>query len=411
MKHPAFEPKTTPKRRSTALLLLASVGLASLAAAENAAWAERDLPTWAAPVADGAIVTEGITDIRWVPEDYVFAPGPDIRYIDYAGGDDAADGSSKATAWKHHPWDLAATGQAAAASGSLSYVFKGGVIYRGSLVADESGSASARIDDGAWHHVLVEVDRDAGRIMIYVDGQDVSGDRSGDLPAASVSLDNDSDFVVGEGLVGTLDYLRVARGTLADALTDIDELMSFQFNGPALHDFAGRAPTGGVRDAGALEHESVSGRQEIRYTPPAVEAVAEEPAVADGGVVFKEGPDRNLTVYDWGTVSTPKTVAPGEWIDFQVVFGTETVAKQQILVLDLHGWKNGKRVPGAGRSGHKPKVVPGVTTPYEAAIKMPALDKGFQEVTVVFSLSPDGKWSNKTLSGSVKVGYPQAEAE
>lgn len=271
-------------------------------------------------------------------------------------------------------------------------------------------TASVRIDDGAWHHVLVEVDRDDGRITIHVDGQDVSGDRSGDLPAAAISLDNDSDFVVGDGLVGTLDYLRLARGTLADALTDIDELMSFQFNGPALHDFAGRAPTGGVRDAGALEHESVSGRQPIRYTPPAVEAVESKAAGDDdGGVVFKEGPDRNLKVYDWGTVSTPKTMKPGEYIDFQVVFGTETVAKEQKLVVDVHGWRNGKRVPGAGQNYQKPTVVPGVTTPYTAGVKMPDADKGFQEVSLIFYLSPDANYSNKTLGGSVNVGYPEAE--
>ncbi|MDA3963080.1 MAG: hypothetical protein PF961_20025 [Planctomycetota bacterium] len=268
-------------------------------------------------------------------------------------------------------------------------------------------AATARIDDGAWHHVLAEVDRAAGRITIYVDGVDATGDRSGSMPAASVSLDNQADFVVGDGVRGALDYLRVARGTLADAQTDIAELMRWEFNGPQLHDFAGRAPTGGVRDAGALEHETISGQQPIRYTPP--EPVAEEPVVKAEAKVFKDGPDRAVTAFDWGSVSIPKTVAGGDSIDFQIVFGTETVAKDQILRVDLHGWKNGKRVPGAGGSGHKPKVIAGVTTPYEAALKMPSEDKGFQKFTLVFYLSPDGSWSGKTLSGSVDVEYPPAK--
>ena len=43
---------------------------------------------------------------------------------------------------------------------------------------------------------------------------------------------------------------------------------------------------------------------------------------------------------------------------------------QQILRVDLHGWKNGKRVTGAGSSGNKPKIVPGVTAPYTAGARM-----------------------------------------
>ncbi len=46
----------------------------------------------------------------------------------------------------------------------------------------------------------------------------------------------------------------MSLGTLADARTSIEELYAWEFNGPFLRDFAGRAPEG-KRDAGALEFE------------------------------------------------------------------------------------------------------------------------------------------------------------
>jgi hypothetical protein len=74
----------------------------------------------------------------------------------------------------------------------------------------------------------------------------------------SVSLANDGDVHVGgtpEGryLDGTLDYLRLAHGTLADADTTIEELYAWEFDGPFLRDFAGRKPAGARRNAGAIE--------------------------------------------------------------------------------------------------------------------------------------------------------------
>lgn len=122
---------------------------------------------------------------------------------------------------------------------------------------------------------------------------------------------------------------------------------------------------------------------------------------------FKEGEGRTVKSFEWGKVSAPKTAKPGEYIDFQIVLNADAVKKDQLLVLDVHGWKGKERVPGQGRSGRKPKVVPGVTTPYEASVKMPELEKGFDRITVVFSLSPDGEWANKTISGAVRVDYPK----
>ncbi len=78
-------------------------------------------------------------DLQWAPEPFVFETGDVVRYIDYENGDDNASGESPTEAWKHHPWDQEAGGNAAQASGPITYVFKGGVAYRGQLLADESG--------------------------------------------------------------------------------------------------------------------------------------------------------------------------------------------------------------------------------------------------------------------------------
>lgn len=92
-------------------------------------------------------------DLEWAPQPFVFQKGNSVRYIDFAGGNDAADGRTQQTAWKHHPWDPAATGNAAACKGIHTYVFKRGVEYRGQLIAGESGEAGNPIrltSDPAW---------------------------------------------------------------------------------------------------------------------------------------------------------------------------------------------------------------------------------------------------------------------
>ncbi len=82
-------------------------------------------------------------DLEWAPRPFAFRPGASVRYIDFDSGDDANDGLSKQTPWKHHPWDPQAGGQAAACKGVHTYVFKQGVDYRGELNAHESGTADA----------------------------------------------------------------------------------------------------------------------------------------------------------------------------------------------------------------------------------------------------------------------------
>jgi len=120
-----------------------------------------------------------------------------------------------------------------------------------------AGDVSVRgvklVNDGAWHHVLAECDRAAGRMRIYVDGK---LDAEGSAPGAA-SLSNKADFYVGgtpqgECLAGTIDFARVSLGSLADARTTIEELCEWQFKGPFLRDFLGNPPVG-RRDAGAIE--------------------------------------------------------------------------------------------------------------------------------------------------------------
>lgn len=92
-------------------------------------------------------------DLQWTPKLFEFKPGESVRYIDFESGDDANDGLSKQTAWKHHPWDPNAAGNAMACRGVRTYIFKQGVDYRGEMNANESGMADAPIilsRDPSW---------------------------------------------------------------------------------------------------------------------------------------------------------------------------------------------------------------------------------------------------------------------
>jgi len=116
----------------------------------------------------------------------------------------------------------------------------------------EQARCAARVNDGEWHHVVAEVDRTRGQVALYVDGEESRTTRLG-LLAGDLRLSNTGDLLVGKGLAGEIEFLRIALGTLADAKTTIDELYAWQFDGPARRDFAGNTPVG-KRDAGALEH-------------------------------------------------------------------------------------------------------------------------------------------------------------
>jgi len=128
----------------------------------------------------------------------------------------------------------------------------------GNVVFSQAGSAV--VNNGNWHHVLVEVNRATLSVKIYVDGILANGATTGSIPAGGVSLTNSTDFLIGKNkdgnyFAGTIDFMRISKGTLADAKTTIDELYKWEFNGPFLRDFAGNEPIG-KRDAGALEKDA-----------------------------------------------------------------------------------------------------------------------------------------------------------
>jgi hypothetical protein len=132
---------------------------------------------------------------------------------------------------------------------------KGGITVAAYSSGKEVSVASRHaVNDGLWHHVIAEADRKARTFTIYIDGKtDVTGPGVG----ADVSLANNADVYVGgtpkgRYLNGTIDFMRVARGTLADSKTRIEELYEWEFNGPFLDDFMGRRRVGGGGWAGAI---------------------------------------------------------------------------------------------------------------------------------------------------------------
>lgn len=135
-----------------------------------------------------------------------------------------------------------------AASGRIVFAVKGS----GASASAESHTA---VNDGKWHHVIAEADRHAKTLTVYVDGRK---DASAPGVDDSISLANESDVYVGgtpDGrfLDGTLDFLRIAQGTLQDAHTTIEELYAWEFDGPFLRDFTGRKSMAGRSDAGAID--------------------------------------------------------------------------------------------------------------------------------------------------------------
>jgi hypothetical protein len=148
---------------------------------------------------------------------------------------------------------------------ALSVSDRGTVQFRVNANAMAQASGGPVINDGQWHHVLAECDRAAGTITLYVDGTRAAPTQLPNI-GDDEPLANTGPLLVGKGaapgvqpFAGEIEFLRIARGTLANARTTIDELYAWQFvNGPFLRDFAGREITDGKRDAGALEASSDS---------------------------------------------------------------------------------------------------------------------------------------------------------
>ncbi len=117
--------------------------------------------------------------------------------------------------------------------------------------AKATAAATVKVNDAKWHHVLVEVNRAAGKATFYIDGKP-AGEGKLDAVAKDAALSNTADFVVGKGFAGAVDFLRVCRSTLAESLTTIEELYAWEFDGPFLRDFNNKPPADGKRDAGAI---------------------------------------------------------------------------------------------------------------------------------------------------------------
>ncbi|MGI5869262.1 MAG: LamG domain-containing protein [Kiritimatiellia bacterium] len=115
-------------------------------------------------------------------------------------------------------------------------------------------ASPAAVADGRWHHVVAECDRAGDALRLHLDGRRVA-----EAPAAlRGSARHDGDLRVGRGadpataFSGSLEFLRIALGTLADSKTTIEELFAWEFDGPFLRDFTGRK-AGPSRAAGALD--------------------------------------------------------------------------------------------------------------------------------------------------------------
>ncbi|MFH1440920.1 MAG: dockerin type I domain-containing protein [Candidatus Omnitrophota bacterium] len=125
--------------------------------------------------------------------------------------------------------------------------------------SDCSRTSTGRLNDAKWHHIIAEVDRcDQEGINIYVDGKLCNGAFTGIIDFSS-NISNSGDFIAGysidEGyLAAAFDFLRISRGTLAQAETTIEELYDWEFNGPFLKDFYDNPASGDVRDTGAIEY-------------------------------------------------------------------------------------------------------------------------------------------------------------
>ena len=132
----------------------------------------------------------------------------------------------------------------------------GGVTLAAQAVGSQASLDSKHlVNDGQWHHVIAEADRQSGTFTLYLDGQ---ADTRGPGLNADSSLANDADLYVGgtpagEYLNGSIEFLRLARGTLADSQTTIEELHAWQFDGPPLQDFTGRRRPADGGAAGALD--------------------------------------------------------------------------------------------------------------------------------------------------------------
>ncbi|MFP4353229.1 MAG: LamG-like jellyroll fold domain-containing protein, partial [Puniceicoccaceae bacterium] len=129
------------------------------------------------------------------------------------------------------------------AAGEIEATVKAGTAKPAAAAAPLPGASS-------WIHAIAEADRANGKLRLYLNGE-LAAETS--LELGDASLDNDADFTVGKGFEGAVAFLRVSRGSLADAHTTIQELHAWQFDGPMLRDFAKQPRDFTNGAAGALE--------------------------------------------------------------------------------------------------------------------------------------------------------------
>jgi hypothetical protein len=132
------------------ILARCSAALALLIATQGVVNAQH-MTRWSWQEPQAKVLPAG--DLEWAPKAFDFKTGESVRYLDVESGNDANNGMSKQAPWKHHPWDPNATGQAKACQGPHTYVFKQGVVYRGELNANESGTEAKPIiltRDPSW---------------------------------------------------------------------------------------------------------------------------------------------------------------------------------------------------------------------------------------------------------------------
>lgn len=135
-----------------------------------------------------------------------------------------------------------------------------GLMVRADDGSEVAAFTDVQVHDGRWHHLIAEMEREAlDGLRLYLDGRRVPVRLHGEPPARRASLSSESDLYVGRDqqgsgyFAGEVAFLRICRGTLADARTTIEELYAWQFDGPQFRDFFGRSPVGRRRDAGAIE--------------------------------------------------------------------------------------------------------------------------------------------------------------
>ncbi len=235
-----------------------------------------DMPRWPlqAPWADTDSYEEGPLE-DWIPSALTFTGQPAVvpqaeleKEIHYTPRRSKESKSIPASSFKTADMDtnsflVEIVFQATQPGGTLVEKASSGLGYQLSLDEQSrpvftlgSGGQVARLTgsnplgDG-WHHLLAEADRANGELRFYLDGKPVA-ETALDLPAEA-SLANDAPLLIGKDFHGAIDFLRISRGTLADAHTTIEELYAWQFDGPFLKDFAGKPRNFETSPAGALD--------------------------------------------------------------------------------------------------------------------------------------------------------------